>query len=329
MHENSRTFVQTPVDGDVTSDTRQLMATVARMYYLDEQGQQRIADVVGVSRSTVSRLLAAAREQGVVRISVDEHDPRDERLEALMRKRFGLRHAVVVRTPGQTTASIRGAVGYFAAPLVSTLIQPGTRMGLAGGRTLRELVACLRPRSGVGNVSVAQLMGSFGPTTSEIDALELSRVLAQRFGGTFYTLNAPAIAQDRAMRDLFLAHEQIQLVWRMLGELQLALVSIGSPQESAFIERGILDEATLAEVRSAGAVGEICGRFFDAAGRECELNYRDRVIGIELDVLRTMPEVVGVTAGASRAPAVRAALAGGLVRSLVMDERCAEALLAD
>jgi deoxyribonucleoside regulator len=290
----------------VTADARHLMATVARMYYLDEQDQQRIADVVGVSRSKVSRLLAAAREHGIVRISVDEHDP---------------------RAPGQTTASIRGAVGYFAAPLISSLVHAGARIGLAGGRTLRELVAGMRPRPGVSNVSVAQLMGSFGPTTSEIDALELSRVLAQRFGGTFYTLNAPAIAQDRATRDLFVAHEHIRMVWRMLGELQLALVGIGSPHDSAFIERGVLDDETLGQVRAAGAVGEICGRFFDSDGNECEVAYRERVIGIELDVLRAVPEVVGVTSGASRAAATRAALVGGLVRSLVVDDACARAVL--
>lgn len=326
MQERSRTSVQAR-PGESVDGARALMATVARMYYLDEQDQQRIAEVVGVSRSTVSRLLSAAREHGVVRISVDEHDPRDAHLEARLRERFGLRHAIVVRAPGQTVASVRGAVGYFGAPAVAELIAPGARIGLAGGRTLRELVACIRPAHGVGNVTAAQLMGSFGPTTSAIDALEMSRVLVQRFGGTCYALTAPAIAHDRASRDLFLAHEQIGTVWRMLGELDLALIGVGSPDDSAFVERGVLEPAMLAEVRAAGAVGEICGRFFDAAGRECATPHRDRVVGVDLDALRATPEVVGVTAGAARAPAVRAAIAGRLVRSLVLDDGCAAALL--
>ena len=37
------------------------MAAVARMYYLDDLDQLRIADLVGVSRSKVSRLLSGAR----------------------------------------------------------------------------------------------------------------------------------------------------------------------------------------------------------------------------------------------------------------------------
>jgi deoxyribonucleoside regulator len=172
-------------------------------------------------------------------------------------------------------------------------------------------------------------MGNIGPSASQIDALELSRTLAHRFGGTFYTLNAPAIVQNRPTRDLFLAHEHIQLVWRMLDRLELAFVGIGSPDDSAFVERGVLDPATLADLRRAGAVGEICGRFFDAAGRECSTDYRDRVVGVELSALRATPEVVGVTNGVGRAAAVRAALAGGLVRSLVIDDRGAAALLTN
>jgi deoxyribonucleoside regulator len=312
----------------VTGESRDLLASVARMYYVDDRGQQEIADVLGLSRSKVSRVLTAARELGVVRISVDEHDPRERELEARLRDRFGLRAALVVRTTGAATESVRRTIGYFAAADASALVRPATVIGVAGGRTLRALVEEMRPVSPVGGLSVAQLMGNIGPSASQIDALELSRTLAHRFGGAFYTLNAPAIVQDRATRDVFIAHEHIQLVWRMLGSLELALVGIGSPDDSAFVERGVLDAATLADLRRAGAVGEICGRFFDAAGRECATDYRDRVISIGLDALRSTPEVVGVTNGVGRAAATRAALIGGLVHSLVIDDRGAAALLA-
>jgi transcriptional regulator with XRE-family HTH domain len=108
-------------DDDVTS--------VARLYYLDGLGQQEIAGMIGVSRSTVSRLLTAARERGIVRISVDLYDPRDAALERRLSDRFQLRHAVVIRTPGRTAETVRRAVGYYAAPdrrLVSPAAVPCT-----------------------------------------------------------------------------------------------------------------------------------------------------------------------------------------------------------
>jgi len=46
------------------------LLAVARLYYEDDLSQQQIADRLGVSRSTVSRLLQLAREQGIVHIEI-------------------------------------------------------------------------------------------------------------------------------------------------------------------------------------------------------------------------------------------------------------------
>ena len=82
----------------MAESNRAMLTSVARMYYLDGLGQSEIASILGVSRSTVSRLLTAAREHGVVRISVDDYDPRDTHLEQDLIDRFGLKRAVVVRS---------------------------------------------------------------------------------------------------------------------------------------------------------------------------------------------------------------------------------------
>src|SRR4051794_14777260 len=160
-------------DDDVTS--------VARLYYLDGLGQQQIAGMIGVSRSTVSRLLTAARDRGIVRISVDPYDPRDAALERRLSDRFQLRHAVVIRTPGRSIETVRRTVGYYAATAVADRFKPGQTIGLAGGRTLYELVhafaACHPPTK----PRVVQLMGNIDPTTSAIDPTELSRMVASRF----------------------------------------------------------------------------------------------------------------------------------------------------
>ena len=321
-------------------ESRARLASIARMYYLEEKGQHEIASILGISRSQISRLLTRARDLGIVRISVEEYDPRDRELETQLEERYGLRRAVVVRlherierglAARELREPVRRAVGYFAAPAVSELIGPSTTLGLAGGRTLAELVSHLAPPGGAApaaGVTVLPLMGNIGPTASDIDAADLSRRVARRFGGACYTLNAPAIAQDRAARDHFLAHEHIRTVRELFASLDVALVGVGSLDESAFIERGIIPDAELEALRAAGAVGEICGRFFDASGRECRSRYRDRVLGIELETLRRGADVIVVTNGARRAPALRAALAGGLVNGLVIDDEGARGLLA-
>src|SRR5215218_7355540 len=87
--------------GTVADRATNLVTSAARMYYVDGRDQQEIAAILTVSRSTVSRLLTSARERGIVRISVDEYDPYDRRLESRLTDRFGLYRAVVVRTMGR------------------------------------------------------------------------------------------------------------------------------------------------------------------------------------------------------------------------------------
>jgi len=309
------------------ADNADIMTSVARLYYLERLGQSEIASIYGVSRSTVSRMLTTARELGIVRISVDDYDPRDRELERELLGKFDLRHVVVVRAVEGSDLATRRAVGYFAAPVVEEWIQGSTSVGLAGGRTLAELIRAINHRSQPHELQVVQLMGMIGTSPSNVDASELSRALASRFHGEFHNINAPAFVEDRRTRDVFLSHSQIRSVWSRFNALDLAFVGIGTLEESVFVDRNVLEDRELDNLRRLGAVGEICGRYFDASGRECQSAMRERVISIELDVLRERKEVVAVTTGRVRGQAVHAALTGRLIHSLVIDDVGARAVL--
>lgn len=309
--------------------SRAMLTTVARMYYLDGLGQSEIAGILGVSRSTISRLLTAARERGVVRISVDDYDPRDEQLERALIDRFGLKRAIVVSRLDGHQGNTRRAVGYFAANIVASWLDSARAIGVAGGRTIGQMIHFIDPqpaRSGAAP-EVVQLMGTIGSTPSTVDASELARTLARRLHGSFHTINAPAFMDDARSRDLLLSHSQISAVWSKLASLDISLVGIGTLDDSVFADRNVLSKADLETLRATGAVGEICGHFFDARGRECRSPLQERVIGVELETLRRSPEVIAVTAGSARHEAVRAALTGQLVHTLVIDDAGAMAVL--
>jgi deoxyribonucleoside regulator len=304
-----------------------LLITVAKLYYEEGKSQAEVAELLDTSQAKVSRLLSTARSRGIIRITVAEFEPRNAALERQLQRHFFLRHAIVIKRPVKsTTTQVRGMVGHAAAPMVAELIHPGAIVGVAGGRTLRQVINWVRSEEAKG-VRVVQLMGSIEATVSELDAMELGRVLAERLHGAFHALNAPAIVADRATRDVFLANSQISGVCEFYKDVDVALVGVGAPDNSVFVSRGVLTENNIEYLRKRGTIGEICGRFFDASGRECDTTYRDRVIGIDLDQLRVMKEVVGVVTGADRAEAVRAAIRGGLLKSLVIDQVGAEAVL--
>lgn len=311
----------------MTEDNNALMTLVARMYYLDGLGQSEIAQVYGVSRSKVSRLITEARHRGIVRISVDEYDPRHYELEQRLISGFGLRHVVVVRNTPGADENLRRTVGYFAAAEAAGWIRRTRTVGIAGGRTLGALIQAMEAQPRGMGPDVVQLMGTIGSSPSNVDASELCRMLAHRFYGKMQTVSAPAFVEDAGVRDAFLSHRQIRSVWGAFSSLELAFVGIGTLDESVFADQDLYDREVRAQLRAVGAVGEICGRFFDRWGRECTSPYQDRVISIDLDVLRQCRDVVGVTTGRTRASGIRAAIDGGLVNGLIIDEDGARGVL--
>ncbi len=299
----------------------------ARLYYLDGLPQAEVARMVKVSQAKVSRLLALARQRGVVRISVAEYEPRNKELEEALCREFKLSAAVVIKTiPGAGVEEARHAVGYFGATILADMVPRHSTVAIAGGRTMRELILSWPENRELG-ITVVQAMGSIDFTSVPADALELGRTLARKSGGFLVTLNTPAMVADKRTRDSFMAHEQIRGAFQRLRETDIALVGIGTLENSVFVDRDVLKPADQAAMRDCGAVGEICGRFFDNAGNECHSIWRDRVISIALPVLRQTPLVVGVTVGTDRADAVRAAIRGGLLKALLLDEVAAFAIL--
>jgi deoxyribonucleoside regulator len=298
----------------------------ARLYYLDGLGQSEVARFVNVSQAKVSRLLAAARERGIVRITVAEYEPRHQALERTLRQELGLNIVAVIRTTeGASAEEARRVVGHFGASFVAALLPPKGVVAIAGGRTIRELVHYLSEAKSR-HLTVVQAMGSIDSNVGSQDALELGRVLARRSGGSFLALNSPAFVSDRNTRDSFLALPQIHSVRQRLAEADVALVGIGTLDNSVFAARGVFSQRDMDELAGCGAAGEICGRFFDKDGRECASPWRDRVVSIDLDQVRRIPLVIGIVAGGDRSAAIAAAVRGNLVKVLVTDEQSARFL---
>ena len=78
---------------------RAALIKAARMYFLDGRSQDDVARALGTSRSNVSRMLTAARAQGIVEIRVHDQTSRAAELEQALREQFGLRARTGGRLP--------------------------------------------------------------------------------------------------------------------------------------------------------------------------------------------------------------------------------------
>jgi DNA-binding transcriptional regulator LsrR (DeoR family) len=122
--------------------------------------------------------------------------------------------------------------------------------------------------------------------------------------------------------------EHVRAAIKLLPSITLAFVGIGSLNSYSISVRDetILTRADLSEVSASGAVGDIALRFIDATGQPVNSELSKRIIGIDIELLRKIPRVIGVAGGANKIKAIRAALLGKLVDVLVTDHVTAKAL---
>jgi len=108
--------------------------------------QKEFAVALGMSEAKVSRLLERAVREGMMKVTVDVTPPRNAELENALREKFELFDAVVIPTIGDDGRSVRRSVGITAARYFERLVKEGSKIAVASGTTLTQMVDNLTPR---------------------------------------------------------------------------------------------------------------------------------------------------------------------------------------
>lgn len=300
------------------------MATVARRHYLEGATKREIAAEVGVSRFKVARLLDEARASGLLRIELAWPGDVDLDLSMRLREALGLRRCVVVEAPEDDEPLLRAAIGRAAAELLAELVEPGDVLGLAWARTL---VAMRDALTGLAPCPVVQLTGALARPDVDASGVELVRDAAARSGGRAHVFYAPLIAADAATARALRGQPEVADAVRRHADVTLAVVGVGAWARGLSTVADAVGEDEVARDHDAGVRAEIGGVQLDAEGVAVATPLGERLVGVGAEALRAIDEVVGLVYGAAKAPAVRAAVRGGFVTSLVTHPAMALALL--
>ncbi|WP_409376853.1 sugar-binding transcriptional regulator [Candidatus Sordicultor fermentans] len=304
-----------------------LMGEVARMYYYDELTQDKIGEILGLSRQKVWRILRRAREEGIVQIRVEGSSRVDSEIEDALREDFGLKEVEVARVFATEEKLVVKKVAQLAASYLKEKVEPYISLGVAYGRTLFEMTNFL-PDNPVMGLRVIQIMGGYGKLKGEVMAVELARKIAEAFQGDVVYLLAPAFAQDPQAKEAIENQEKIKRVMDLAKTVDIALVGIGGVSPvSTLMDTGEIYPQEREELLREGAVGNICGNFYDIEGNQVESSADKRRISISLEDLKKIPVVIGVAGGKSKLEPILGALRGKLINVLITDELTARDLV--
>lgn len=298
---------------------QQLMVRASWLYHVEGLTQAQIAERMLLTRRKVNELLAAALDQGVVKISFNSPLTENVELEAELRHRFGLTDAVIVPTP-EDQKQMATVIGRAAAMFLERLIQASepASLGVGWGATLRETVHHMAPAN-MPDVKVRSMMGGL-TRGSEINTFEIVRRFAKVMNAECHYLAAPIYADDPSSRDTIVAQTVFRSLLREATAVDVSILSIGdvSPQ-SLQVRYGLPTGTDITELTAAGAVGDLLGRYLDQDGREIDHPLNRQVISPSIADYRRIPTRIIASGGAHKREILAACLTAGLATTLITD----------
>lgn len=303
----------------------QLAVTVARCYYELGMTQQDIASLIGIGRARVIRLLAEARDRGVVTIQINSPLLENVQLAEALVERYSLTSTEVCLCHANDEHELARQLGAAAGPVVRRHLHDDMTIGLGWGVTLKELVDqidCLPCRE----VSVVSLLGSL-TRRSSVTRFEATTELAARLDAECLYLPAPIVCDSADTRRLLVEQPLFKDIHRRALKADLAIVSIGGLDSATIREVGLVTDKEFNSVRKKGAIGNFLGYYIDHNAQIVNHSINERIIGIPGDVFKRIPKRFMLSGGSNKVDALHAVLAQGLVTDLITDQETARALL--
>lgn len=309
------------VDRDEQQATR-----AAWLYFVSGLTQAQIGKKLGINRIRVNRLLAQARERGLVQIRISGRMAECTRLEQDLAAAFHLDNVIVVPTP-PGSEGVQQVVAAAAGACLDQRLRNGLSIGVGWGRTLRLSMRSIAARP-LPNLNVVSLLGGL-TRGAAMNPHETASHLADLLGAQCYYIAAPALADSEASRAVLMNQPMLRDVFERAGKIDVAYLSVGDlGPDSTMASVGLIDKAEIRSLVRAGAVGDLCVHWIDRQGNVVDHPVNTRAVALRPEKLKTIGCVILASGGPGKIDVIHGALRGGYINVLVTDEATAKAVLA-
>lgn len=300
------------------------------MYYIDDLDQGAIGERLGLSKSSVSRILSAAKDAGIIEVRIvgDDTVQRDRDLEARLSSAFGLKRAYVAREStvvDPVTAASRLAAGVFVDRAPRAM-----RIGFGWGLTVQRMIESIPSLRLGAERTLTSLVGGMPTVDTGTSGNNMLVSLAEKSGTRSERFDAPAVVESELTWRALMGETSVKSALERAQGSELAFVGIGT--FGVHTSRLVLESMRLSDEERAAfeaqlPAGDMCGHYYRIDGSPIGPPASHRVIGLTLAQLAAIPTVVGIASGTERLNGVRGALATGALDILCADAALARALL--
>ncbi len=307
-------------DPDLHSDVDEveLITRAAWHYYNDGLTQNQIADMLGVSRIKVSRLLEKGRQSGLIELRINSPYAGCLTLQQELISAFGLVDSRVV--PDNPELEVAPRIGRAAASFLIQKLQRDDLLAIGWGEatsTALRYTAPVFPHSNIALVSLTGGVSAYIGTTGLYGPQSNAHLIP-----------TPLRVSSAELAEMLRREPYVSHVLDMAATARMGLIGVGAVSSTATLVRyGYCTSGEIELFQRRGAVGDILGYFYDADGEIIDLDLHKHVVAVRPDDLRKIPNLAAAAAGQHKIDAILGLLRGRLANILVTDQATATELL--
>ncbi|HOO34220.1 MAG TPA: sugar-binding transcriptional regulator [Thermotogota bacterium] len=301
---------------------RELMVRVSWCYYKEGMTQSQIAEKFKTNRAKIMKILEKALKENIVEIRIKDQNVNLLEIEKTLTNKFNLKDSIVVPVHSSKKDEISRQLGMAASQHINYFLTDGDVLGIGWGETVSHTIKNLS-LDHIKDFYIVSLSGGLLPLLSGAEFFS-------RYSEKFRIIPTPLLMSNTNVVNEMRMEPEVREILNMWDLTNHLLVGIGSMNLNAtIIKKGYMKETDFAALKRKGAVGDILGRYFDENGELVDFESNERIISFDIAKLRDQQNVIAVAGGNEKIKPIKAAIKGGLVKTLITDERTALELLND
>ncbi|MDD4372190.1 MAG: sugar-binding domain-containing protein [Anaerostipes sp.] len=316
-------------------DDLRLVYKCCKLYYEDELRQTEICNTLGISRTTVSRMLKVGKEEGIVKVEViNPINLNYGELERQLESRYGLKDVIIAETqPLDTEYDKLQSISEVSFDYLTHLFKDGDTIGIGMGYTLYNIAKVKRTYTFDKQFLFVPLLGGIGRDAMgkvDVQANNIASLFVKKFGGRYAQFLSPAIFRDEMIMKGFMMEKTVNYIYDYFDSLDVSIVGLGIPERSGstMVSGGYVTADELSDFVERGAIGDIALRFYDKNGSmEVFKDYNEKIAAISEQQLKKVKTRIGVAGGIKKVDAIKGAIKGNFINVLITDIDCAQEML--
>jgi central glycolytic genes regulator len=242
-------------------------------------------------------------------------------MELELKHKLGIKKVIIVPGDSDKSPMVKGELGKACAVCMKKLLNGKNIIAVTGGSTMAAVAERLSPELTQKELLFVPARGGVGEDVQN-QANTICSIMSRNTQSKHRVFYVP----DQVSTDIYeslIKEPDIHEVLKLIKSASMVLHGIGDAITMA--ERRKTNPEILSKLESSEAVGEAFGYYFNEQG---EIVHKVLTIGLQLEDLVSIPNVIAVAGGSSKAKAIKAYLKQAPASTiLITDEGAARKLL--